>query len=120
MTKWVAAEKAIYDAMQAVEAMPADDRLTDAVCLLGQSRKRVADYVDGVLPGRCFPAHDYQTGQQMAERVATLEKTLRSLKAQINPYWPIEIASAKALLADIERALAGEGGDAPASRAEGA
>jgi len=46
--QWTPAERAIYDAMQAVEAMPADTRLTDAVILLGKARDRVADYVDGV------------------------------------------------------------------------
>jgi hypothetical protein len=45
--QFVQAERAIYDAVQAVEAMPADVRLTDAVILLGQARSKVADYVDG-------------------------------------------------------------------------
>jgi hypothetical protein len=40
------AEKAIADAIQAVEALPADVRLTDAVMLLSWARDRVADYVD--------------------------------------------------------------------------
>ena len=42
----VPAEKAIYDAVQAVEAMPADARLTKAVVLLQQAREQVADFVD--------------------------------------------------------------------------
>ena len=42
------AEKAIYDAMQEVEEMAADERLTDAVCLLQDAQNKVADYVDGV------------------------------------------------------------------------
>ena len=42
------AELAIMAAVQAVEALPADTRLTDAVILLGQARDRVADFVDGV------------------------------------------------------------------------
>lgn len=42
------AEKAIYDAMQSVEALPADVRLTDAVNLLHAAREAVADYVDGI------------------------------------------------------------------------
>ena len=42
------AERAITIAMQAVEDLPADDRLTDAVVLLEQARSKVADYVDGV------------------------------------------------------------------------
>lgn len=48
MDLWCPAEKAIHDAMQAVEAMTADTRLTAAVVLLGQARDRVADFVDGV------------------------------------------------------------------------
>lgn len=54
----VAAERAIYDAAQAVEAMPADVRLTDAVILLGQARDKVADFVDAAaLPG-AVPAQE--------------------------------------------------------------
>jgi len=48
MDLWCPAEKAIAAAVAAVEAMPADTRLTDAVCLLGRARDRVADFVDGV------------------------------------------------------------------------
>lgn len=42
------AEKAIWDAAQAVEAMPADPRLTEAGNLLTAARAKVADFVDGV------------------------------------------------------------------------
>lgn len=42
------AELAIRAAVDAVESMGADVRLTDAVQLLGAARERVADYVDGV------------------------------------------------------------------------
>lgn len=42
------AERAIYDAVQAVEALVADVRLTDAVILLGAARESVADFVDGI------------------------------------------------------------------------
>lgn len=48
MTRWTPAERAIYDACQAVEAAGADVRLTDAVILLGQAQAKVADFVDGV------------------------------------------------------------------------
>jgi hypothetical protein len=47
MDQWTAAERAIYDAVQAVEALAADVRLTDAVVLLQAARDSVADYVDG-------------------------------------------------------------------------
>lgn len=40
------AEKAIFDAVQAVERMPPDVRLTKAVCLLQDAREAVADYVE--------------------------------------------------------------------------
>jgi hypothetical protein len=48
MSRWTPAEHAIDAAMQAVEALPADVRLTDAVVLLGAARECVADYTDGV------------------------------------------------------------------------
>ena len=41
------AEKSIYDAMQEVEKLGADVRLTNAVNLLVQARNLVADFVDG-------------------------------------------------------------------------
>lgn len=46
MQKWIPAEKAIYDAMQKVESMEANEKLTKAVILLGQAQDKVADYVD--------------------------------------------------------------------------
>jgi hypothetical protein len=42
------AEKAIWDAQQEVEKLPADIRLTEAGTLLGQARNKVSDFVDGV------------------------------------------------------------------------
>lgn len=44
------AEKAIYDAVQEVEKMGADTRLTNAVVKLAEARESVADFVDGVEP----------------------------------------------------------------------
>lgn len=46
MDLWVPAEKAIHDAMQEVEKMPPDTRLTNAVILLQQAQSSVADFVD--------------------------------------------------------------------------
>lgn len=48
MDQWTPAERSIYDAMQAVEEMPADVRLTNAVNLLHQARDLVADFVDNI------------------------------------------------------------------------
>ena len=41
------AELAIRAAVDEVEKMGADERLTRAVILLGEAREKVADYVDG-------------------------------------------------------------------------
>jgi len=65
MLKWCPAEKAIYDAMQVVEGMAADVRLTDAVVLLGKARDRVADFIDDV-PGLEKPP------DEIAHRIANL------------------------------------------------
>ena len=40
------AEKAIYDAMQEVEKLPADVKLTEAVALLAKAKDLVSDFVD--------------------------------------------------------------------------
>ncbi len=42
------AEKAIWEAVQAVEAAGCDVRLTNAVIKLQEARGLVADYVDGL------------------------------------------------------------------------
>lgn len=48
MQKWTPAEMAIYKAVESVEAMPADTRLTYAVCKLQDAKNLVADFVDNV------------------------------------------------------------------------
>lgn len=40
------AEKAIYDAMQEVEKLPADVKLTEVVTLLAKAKDLVSDFVD--------------------------------------------------------------------------
>jgi hypothetical protein len=47
MQKWTPAERAIQEAVDLVEVMGADVRLTEAVILLGRARDSVADFVDG-------------------------------------------------------------------------
>jgi hypothetical protein len=60
--RYTEAENAIRRAVQIVEGMRCDTRLTDAVVFLGQAKDRVADFVDGVepqpkvTPGRHVPA----------------------------------------------------------------
>jgi hypothetical protein len=56
----VPAELAIRAAVDAVEEMPADTRLTRAVILLSEALEFVADFVDGV-PLRVSPTHDGPT-----------------------------------------------------------
>ena len=50
------AELAIRAVMLAIEAMPADVRLTDAVVLLGQAREKLADYIDTQQPSATYDA----------------------------------------------------------------
>lgn len=54
------AERAIYDAAQDVELLPADERLTKAVVLLGEARDLVSDYVDDTQPPADAPATEDQ------------------------------------------------------------
>lgn len=46
MQLWSPAERAIYNAMEEVEKMDADTRLTDAVILLGKAKDLVSDFID--------------------------------------------------------------------------
>jgi hypothetical protein len=64
MDQWTPAEHAIQAAVDAVEVMGADERLTRAVVLLAEARRAVADFVDGV-PLNADPptegsVHDHQ------------------------------------------------------------
>lgn len=43
---FIPVEKAIFSAVQMVEELPADVRLTDAVILLGKAKDAVADFLD--------------------------------------------------------------------------
>jgi hypothetical protein len=52
------AERAIGDAMEAVETMGAHTLLTDAVVLLEEARRKVADYIDTV----AIPTEQADTG----------------------------------------------------------
>lgn len=47
VTRMTPAERAIRDAIQAVEAVGADPRLTDAVRHLLDAQRALADFVDG-------------------------------------------------------------------------
>lgn len=48
MTRWCSTERALQNAIDEVEEMGCDQRLTAAVVLLGEAKNRVADFVDGV------------------------------------------------------------------------
>lgn len=55
--RWTLAERAIKDAIVAVEAVGADVRLTDAVLLLGTAFEALADYTDGIKRVRRLPSY---------------------------------------------------------------
>ncbi|MEI8142878.1 MAG: hypothetical protein WCG90_08435 [Chitinophagia bacterium] len=41
------AEKAIYDAIQEVEKVGVDPKLTDIVVMLANAKEKLSDYIDG-------------------------------------------------------------------------
>lgn len=47
MDLWSPAERAIFEAIQAVESVGAHPLLTQAVVMLGKARDRVSDFIDG-------------------------------------------------------------------------
>lgn len=49
MAEWTDAEKAIQNAVNEVEKVGADIRLTNIVVMLGEARSLLADYVDDTL-----------------------------------------------------------------------
>lgn len=55
------AEKAIQDAIMAIEELPADVELTNAQILIQQAKDKVSDYLDKSLPAP--PAQPEQTQQ---------------------------------------------------------
>lgn len=83
------AERAIYDAVQVVEAAGCDVRLTEAVILLQQARDKVADFVDGVhrspkpdvLQQVVAEREDYRMKWTQAQHETALaEKRIKSLE----------------------------------------
>jgi UTP-glucose-1-phosphate uridylyltransferase len=48
MDKWYPAERAIWDAMQEIERMAADVRLTDAINKLKEAKELVGDFIDDI------------------------------------------------------------------------
>ena len=62
------AETPIFDAIDAVESLGADTRLTDAVILLGDAKSKVADYIEEQLAACTPPPPGYS---ENAEDVAT-------------------------------------------------
>lgn len=90
----VPAELAIRAAMDAVEAMPADVRLTEAVISLGEALEHVADFVDGkqATPenrtDRCIGAwHDdcrpnrHQAADEIRKSQARIDQLADTVKA---------------------------------------
>ena len=84
LDQFVPAERAIYDATQAVEAMPADVRLTDAVNLLEQARRKVADFVDGLPAAARGPVP--RDRADIAE-ILRLREVLHDITKYVLPTW---------------------------------
>jgi hypothetical protein len=115
------AEKAIWDAMQAVEAGAADMRLTRAVVLLGEAREWVADFVDGVprewpqdreaeAMGALGRAHAQLDAKEA--RIATLEAALRKEQERVHREtcslnWPNGAATCCGACREMRAALEG-------------
>jgi hypothetical protein len=76
VNQWTDAERKIQDAVEAVEYMPADVRLTDAVVLLGAARNLVADYVDGVTPKQRALANAGRGDEDLRHLAAAMRKML--------------------------------------------
>ena len=66
------AEAAVFDAIDTVEGLGADTRLTDAVTLLGSALDLVADYIDEQIAGCAEPPKlpDYLKAALLASAVA--------------------------------------------------
>lgn len=70
------AERAIYDAVQVVEAAGCDVRLTEAVILLQKAWDKVADFVDGVE----HPLVSYPSGGVDAENLRLARARIKALE----------------------------------------
>jgi hypothetical protein len=70
-------ERLIANAMAAVEKMPGDVRLTDAVSLLFAARTRLADYVDQTPGNRAFPSQEH-TPREIVECLGFFASCIRS------------------------------------------
>ena len=83
--QWVRAERLIQDAVDSVEAMAADPRLTQAVILLGQARAYVADFVDGVYTRKCDGCEKMLTSPQ-SMTVAAMFCSVECMNAAVNQH----------------------------------
>lgn len=105
--RYVPAEHAIRAAVDAVEAMPADPRLTDAVCLLAKAKDRVADFVDGVpaVPAAAptIPVADHNLALRLALAYGDAE---RAGHDTVERWMNVAMAARKALAPLLLLALA--------------
>jgi hypothetical protein len=75
-------EMAIHKAMEVVESVGADVRLTDAVSLLGAAQTRVADFIDKTYTdlGLVVPLRDKDGNLVQSEKSKCVEKDAESVK----------------------------------------
>lgn len=96
--KMVPAERAILDAVEAVEVMGADERLTGAVVKLDEARTLVADFVDGVAPAGGTEGGDRARGMSYRRRRELAGLTMGDMADQLGV--PVPVVS------DMERGKA--------------
>ena len=72
------AERSIYDAIQEIEKVGADTRLTNAVVKLSEAKDCVADFIDGIQPD--FKSRLVNEKGQLDDNIEKLEKFMNSDK----------------------------------------
>jgi len=76
------AEIAIYNAMQEVEKMPPDVRLTNAVIKLAEAKNLVADFIDDAP----FKENKPEDGERLEMIIDLKDQLIKLLEEQVNDY----------------------------------
>lgn len=113
LDRMVAAERAIFDATQAVDEMPPDPLLTEAVVLLNRARGRVSDYVDAHPDQQVVPTGSETRNEYLSRKMKELADATRKA-SKLLPDRPItgEVVACAGIMAmanlldEVSRALA--------------